>query len=232
MDRESLTQVFCVKKPIRKNVKDGVRNYLDGLMKQYGKNVVFTDDNLKSLVEYYTSAGKVSDGIVGFSLNGGEIPCGCSNKSFDLIVHYDDLTSDSISWNKCVDGLLKSKTVYDIHKRRMEAMYRNTSGFSKWEAENHETKTKCTHCGSNEYLQVDHIAPSFKEIQTSFLEKHPEIEIMKNVSLKRWVFKDKTIKNEWETHHDNLATYQWLCRSCNASKGTRKEPKRRKLGNT
>lgn len=75
----------------------------------------------------------------------------------------------------------------------------------------------CAACLSTENAQADHKDIPFIKIQSSFADQfgEPEANYEREVGWK--------IRNErqWIEYHNSVATYQVLCRSCNASKGAR-----------
>lgn len=78
----------------------------------------------------------------------------------------------------------------------------------------------CNHCGSTEYLQVDHVYPPFQEILEAFIaHKGEDIELKNEANGIGWVIADIDVEAEWVAFHASRAEYQILCRSCNASKG-------------
>jgi hypothetical protein len=61
----------------------------------------------------------------------------------------------------------------------------------------------------------------FSVLATTFLLNNPYLEILNDNSGTGWVIKDKSMLELWQNFHKEQATYQILCRSCNATKGTK-----------
>lgn len=80
---------------------------------------------------------------------------------------------------------------------------------------------ECETCGSHEYLQVDHLAPPFMQIADEFIAKYGEFEIINNDDGAGWVFHNQDLEAKWVAFHASRATFQVLCRSCNAAKGAK-----------
>jgi len=79
----------------------------------------------------------------------------------------------------------------------------------------------CSDCFSPDDLTVDHVDVPFDDIANEFLALHPDIEFIDSPDGVGNIFKDINLEAEWITHHASNATYQILCRSCNAKKGKR-----------
>ena len=83
----------------------------------------------------------------------------------------------------------------------------------------------CSHCQAKEYLTVDHLAVPFSTIMADFLKMFPDVNSENGLANAGkgggWYIKDPELKSIWEDFHSKHATYQVLCRSCNASKGVK-----------
>ena len=79
----------------------------------------------------------------------------------------------------------------------------------------------CVHCGSTKDLTVDHRNVPFSLLATTFIVNNPKLEITNDNSGTGWVIKDAGMLELWQNFHAERATYQILCRSCNATKGTK-----------
>ena len=79
---------------------------------------------------------------------------------------------------------------------------------------------ECELCQSKDHLQVDHLRPPFMQIADEFITQHGEFEIINNDDGAGWVFESMDLEAAWIAFHASRATYQILCRSCNAAKGT------------
>ena len=129
-----------------------------------------------------------------------------------LWVLYDMGDWTPVSWN----NLISPKS--DRQKRHKAMRFsvasdiddlRNTMG------------AECENCGASENLQVDHLAPPFMQIADEFISDNGMFEIINNDDGAGWVFLDQESEALWIAFHASRATYQVLCRSCNASKGAK-----------
>lgn len=80
---------------------------------------------------------------------------------------------------------------------------------------------ECEICGSVDDLTVDHVSPPFDDIANNFISESgiPEIVGPRDTSRVINEFADIDAEASWIAYHASSATYQILCRSCNASKG-------------
>ena len=81
----------------------------------------------------------------------------------------------------------------------------------------------CQRCGACEDLTVDHEWPPFDHIANEFLEAYglPVIVGSPDPAVVVNIMEDPDLEAQWIAFHASRATYQILCRSCNASKGKR-----------
>ena len=79
----------------------------------------------------------------------------------------------------------------------------------------------CISCGDTRDLTVDHRHVPFSLLATTFLLNNPNLEITNDNSGTGWAIKDASMLELWQNFHSERATYQILCRSCNAKKGTK-----------
>jgi len=81
---------------------------------------------------------------------------------------------------------------------------------------------QCCRCEAKENLTVDHMTLPFSEIAERFLLKFEHLpELEKDHENATWRFKDPGVAHHWRLHHDSMADYQILCRSCNSKKGNK-----------
>lgn len=109
----------------------------------------------------------------------------------------------SWSWVRSIDG-------YDENKSLTIAMW-HASRLGTFRS---VRKDRCAVCGSMDRLTVDHKTTPFSVITELFIDKHGKPPI-KNVDF-GWELVDQV---KFLAFHDQLADYQVLCASCNASKG-------------
>jgi len=77
----------------------------------------------------------------------------------------------------------------------------------------------CVKCNSQTNLTVDHKDTPFSVIAEAFIEAYPDIETCTHESGMGHAFKDKELEQKFIAVHNEIATYQLLCRSCNSKKG-------------
>ena len=127
-------------------------------------------------------------------------------------VKYPDGSWDGISWNNCISEksavqmlkiVLRAEVASDICEARqvMEPI--------------------CARCGSTDYPTVDHMYESFDSIATAFIAQHGPIETVPYKPGGEDMMADRDLAGKWIHLHASRASYQILCRSCNASKGKR-----------
>ena len=116
------------------------------------------------------------------------------------------------SWRKAIAGYDPAKNV-DQAMRSAIAPY--LFAFMK------QAEAACAMCGSVEDLTVDHASVPFSVIAAEFKKAWPGIDtlIVNTCTGAGWQLEGHLLEN-WVKHHNDRATYQVLCRSCNASKGT------------
>ncbi len=76
-------------------------------------------------------------------------------------------------------------------------------------------------CNGPNNLQVDHVGLPFDEIASMFIAMSGPIDIEKGPPGGVDTIRDRDLAAHWIEFHASHATYQILCRSCNASKGKR-----------
>ena len=118
---------------------------------------------------------------------------------------------ESLSWNKCINPISDTAQI--------KAVLRESIAPCIAEAKVALSAT-CEHCGSASNTTVDHTDPPFDDIANDYL-KGVSPEIQPHPSGSGWMFKVESVEAHWITFHAARATYQTLCRSCNASKGKR-----------
>lgn len=124
-----------------------------------------------------------------------------------------DGASESFSWLNCITAITPEQR---IKKAMRESVRPDTDEF-KWGFDPQE----CVLCGASEHLQTDHVDPSFERIANEFMKLHKDIALVDGIGGVGEVFEDMNIEAEWIAFHAQRAVYQLLCRSCNASKGSR-----------
>ena len=82
----------------------------------------------------------------------------------------------------------------------------------------------CDHCSlETQHITVDHFGICYKEIIDRFMNSNSitleNIEIYEN-DKNTLKLKDIELCSNWKKHHDSIATYRMLCKSCNSSFGS------------
>lgn len=88
-------------------------------------------------------------------------------------------------------------------------------------------RDNCEHCSSEEHLQTDHTDPSFDEIMRDFFKKFGVPKVKKRDDRVGYELENIETEARWIAFHAANASYQTLCRSCNASKGKGRHVKRK-----
>lgn len=80
---------------------------------------------------------------------------------------------------------------------------------------------ECANCGATEDLTTDHADLPFDTIAENFIREFGPVETDDKENGVGNKFVDLDLEAKWIAYHAANATYQILCRSCNASKGKR-----------
>lgn len=138
----------------------------------------------------------------------------------------------AVSWRACVvrtrrkrcDALPREiKQLYSAMRtavRRQMAVWRNSPA---------ARPKRCARCGKRGTrkapMQVDHLAPSFMQIRDAFLAAEtapPPTRFGYGArAASAFLPDDVTFARRWQRFHQARASYQLLCKPCNASKGGR-----------
>jgi 5-methylcytosine-specific restriction endonuclease McrA len=169
-----------------------------GILDNYAINVVFAPEDVESL-----------NNLTGWSFTHFKkvINPRTPSETRCLAVSNDGTSYEVWSWRKAVTPVdnktpaLRSAIQYQLDK------------FMK------EWAPVCVSCGKTKDLTVDHRNVPFSLLATTFLVNNPNLEINNDNSGNGWVIKDTSMLELWQNFHAERATYQILCRSCNATKG-------------
>ena len=121
-----------------------------------------------------------------------------------------DGTKDTISWNKCLSGKPDSPDILLTRAMRTAVQYQ-TKIFKRRQVQ------QCVLCTSKKQITVDHYPVKFKQIKEEFLQTHtPPTTFTKNYrSQECFHEEDKQFEREWQSFHEERATYRILCSTCN-----------------
>ena len=134
-------------------------------------------------------------------------------------VQYPDGSWDGISWNNCISGINPRTALHKVLRGEIDpdiADYRSAASV-----------TTCPNpygnarCNGSDYLQVDHADRPFDSIAAEFVALFGPIDVAKGPPGGEDIIRDRDLAAQWIEFHATHATYQILCRSCNASKGRR-----------
>ena len=132
----------------------------------------------------------------------------------------------SISWITCIENLFEKfnsarNHIRDVTQAMRIAITEQTRTFRT--ANTEDGCSLCKLCnmlcgpGTEKVLHVDHHIIPFKFILEQFC-KESALDLT-TVEVVDSLLADTELRQRWETHHAELATYQILCKSCNLTKG-------------
>lgn len=133
------------------------------------------------------------------------------NPEFPQDTRHIKVDGKPFSWNRAIDG-------YDEIIYLKKAM-RDIISLDLRDFLSAADPCECAFCGAVDDLTVDHAEIPFDTIASNFIERHGPIELDQTSSRVSGKFADMDIEAEWIAYHATNATYQVLCRSCNARKG-------------
>jgi hypothetical protein len=120
------------------------------------------------------------------------------------------------SWR--TDISRKSNPEYKLRSAFRHAVRKQ---ISNWKAK-HQNLKRCVNCKSNVDLQVDHVFPPFITLCTDFLIYQKDI-VPDNFDYHSLGRKFRRCNNafcrKWQSYHSTHCRLQWLCQTCNISKG-------------
>ena len=134
----------------------------------------------------------------------------------------DDEGIKDVSWNRCVTGIAKKPTD-KLNNAMRTAITGQTIEFKDFRFTEGDA---CKCCGdvmtTRRDAHVDHKDVDFVDIKNKFLENRKDIptEFRKTALHEPYSFKkcDKVFRDDWVLFHEQVATLQILCASCNMTK--------------
>jgi hypothetical protein len=134
-------------------------------------------------------------------------------------VQYPDGSWDGLSWNRCIYGTNPRTELHKVLRGEIDpdiADYRSAADIRVCPNPRGNPR-----CNGSDYLQVDHADRPFDSIAAEFVALFGPIDVAKGPPGGVDIIRDRGVAAEWIEFHATHATYQILCRSCNASKGKR-----------
>jgi len=130
---------------------------------------------------------------------------------------------DDISWNICIRNVFGK---YDIDKQNIvdiKTAFRNVSNTGTKKHFKFDNDGGCAICSSIYNIDTDHKDIPYIKILDDF-RIHYKIDIIDNIETyedknNMIQLKDKLLHHNWLEYHDNIANYQFLCKTCNMRKG-------------
>ena len=119
----------------------------------------------------------------------------------------------SLSWNRAIDGYSE--------EQKLKCTMRSIISLDLRDFLDAVEPKECEKCGATDDLTADHEHISFDAIAEGFIREYGPIEVEPKSNGVGDMFADIDVEAKWIAYHAALATYQVLCRSCNASKGKR-----------
>src|SRR5690554_1189395 len=112
----------------------------------------------------------------------------------------------AMSWRKAIEGRDPKKDMTRALRLAVQPCMYEFKDAVEW--------LGCSHCGSEDHLQVDHVWPPFDDIAAEFLaSKGGKVELENERNGIGWVMACMDAEAEWIAFHAARAEYQILCRS-------------------
>jgi hypothetical protein len=125
----------------------------------------------------------------------------------------------TVSWHACADGHEKLQPPCALSGAMRQAIYKQIVEWKRLQ------KTKvCVVCQATRLLQVDHDPQPFVILKEMFLRAcklAPPTQFRYDRRTHGPALHSGLFMKEWQQFHQLHASYQFLCRSCNAKKGCR-----------
>lgn len=187
------------------------REIIDG----YPLDVPFSADHCAQLAD-------LTDTEIRFVVR-RENPAFPSDKRHLHVIAYDWFEPQQWSWRSALQ-IAHSRDPEEAraNRERQKAMFalRFAVRADMADFRSAQIPAECAVCGALDDLTTDHVKPPFIAIAREFLGLHPTIDLRK-VQGCGDLIASADLEAEWISFHASRATYQLLCRSCNASKGAR-----------
>lgn len=207
------------------------------IIKELGITEIDKNDDkfyyFRELIKYHPNYNnKFNSEIIKFGIqinNSNNLPC-------EMYIIDCNENKDTFSWidcckninmnNKNKNKIIKDENKINLIKAMRYTIYPETNSFKISKKIYRTNNLMCNICNKIDDFKkfdVDHLSPSFKNISDNFLKTRNDIPVIFNKCSvnKTMIFteNDEIFKNDWLNYHNNNATYQILCKSCNSKKG-------------
>ena len=125
----------------------------------------------------------------------------------------------TVSWHACAEGHENLQPPCALSGAMRQAVYRQILAWKR-----SQTTKACVLCQSKRNLQVDHDPQPFVVLKDMFLRECklvPPTQFRYDRRTHGPALHSGLFMKEWQHFHASQASYQFLCRSCNAKKGCR-----------
>ena len=208
------------------NSKKAVDDYIRGVKNNYLKTeknyLINSSHKLFPFFEELVSVHNDKEEKIGCGIEYFYFVKGLYGKEQLRICRTDKSTIDC----SCIYSWITQKNeniIYntDLNNAMRYATRDQTSAFF----EKQEFPLRCFICSSMDKCEIDHIIP-FHHIKSEFLKKIDKDKIptqfeddLRDTCCRVFKQDDTDFKEKWKTHHQNMATFQVLCKTCNQKKG-------------
>lgn len=193
------------------------RKYMATFLKKKAVGVPFQDTTLAQLL--LQNPGRKFKGFLYFARKTMPPyfrPC--------LTVTMPDLTVHIVPWATCLQHLYGHHKPEQVKKLRAIRAFREEISTSPkmQEARRKFNVGKCEGCFKKTKLHIDHDVVPFAQLLDEFLESK-KLELCKvSIDFRARPYKlmSRKLAADWVRYHDDNATLQGLCKSCNCVKGS------------
>ena len=197
----------------KKALTDKVQQIMYGndINKSFKENYPEHFSFMKELFKQHEKADEKMEGLIDIEIH--------KNKKFNsvgFVIIKEGKEPTTISYKECITHT-KNKQEYDFTIALRVAITEDTENYYN------SAIKKCVFCGSNKFLEVDHIK-QFKFLKQQFIEDN-------NINICDYTFKkarcnrpcfseeNRQIESEWRDFHNSFSdNLRILCRSCNGDR--------------
>jgi hypothetical protein len=214
-------------KPLKKQTKKAREAEIKGVLQTLAHRTVNkSHDQFPVLLQFVSQHDTWKDRLD--SINAFRVTRSRMNKALLLQIRLEGWKKFvTTSWRKCVGRNRKPVDVLDGAMRN--AVSRQILNWKN----SHAFGSECHKCQTQSSLEADHHPTPFSTIKDQFLVAHAS-EVPKEFRYSkrcqaRFRPVDGAFTRKWQRYHAYHAQYQWLCKTCNSSKGNGKRGKKRKV---